>query len=385
MTTTSLPARARCLGFILFTLVLAACDRVEDEMPVPQERAVTVYTVEEAPLMLTARLPGRTVAHRVAEVRPQVSGIVQSRLFEEGSAVTAGQPLYQIDPAPYEAALARAQAQLATSESLYRRYKSLLEQKVIPQQQFDDAEAAWVEAKAALKVAEIDMTYTRVLSPISGRIGRSRVTEGALVSSAQTQEMAIVTQLDPIFVDMTQPVSRILHWRQALEAGLIEAAAGDQGKARVRLVLEDGSVYPREGVLMFSEVNVDSGTGSVTVRAQFPNPDGKLLPGMFVHAELQEGMLQRAKLLPQQAVLRNASGQASVWVVAADGTAQRRPVDARRMLGNTWLVGDGVAAGDQVVVEGLFSLRPGTPVRAEPATGLDLVTDYTRGASQEGS
>ncbi len=356
-------------------LMLAGCSKSQETDNAPQAAPeVGVYTIEERSVALTTTLPGRTTAYRVAEVRPQVNGIIQKRLFTEGAFVEQGQQLYQIDPAPYQAALARAKANLASAENLAKRYERLLKTNAISRQQYDDAQAAWEAAKAEYEVARIDMRYTQVLAPISGRIGRSLATEGALVTNGQPQELARVTQLDPIYVDITQPVTHMLRLQKAVEEGLIESS-GDQ-EVRVGLTLEDGSRYPLEGSLKFSEVTVDTGTGSVTLRAEFPNPDGKLLPGMFVRAHLQEGVRPNAKLVPQQAVSRGPDGNASVWVVTADNTVERRTVETVRTVGNAWLVNEGIEPGERVVTEGVQRVHHGAEVAPVPASNVELVTDF---------
>ncbi|ABM40580.1 efflux transporter, RND family, MFP subunit [Acidovorax sp. JS42] len=327
--------------------------------------AVGVFAVQTQAVTLSTELPGRTVASRVAEVRPQTSGIVQKRLFEEGSVVKQGQALYQIDPATMNARLVKAQAQLQSTENLAKRYAVLREKNAISQQQYDDAMSAWRNAQADVELARIDTVYAKVLSPISGRIGRSQVTEGALVGVGQAQPMATVQQIDPMHVDMQQSMTDILRLQ----------AANAQASANVRLVLEDGSVYPLEGTLKFSEVNVDESTGSVTLRATFANPDGLLRPGMFVRAQLQTGTKPQALLVPQQAVWRNTQGKSMVWVVGDDNVAKPRPVNAVRTVGNTWLVEGGLQSGERVITEGLQKLRGEMPVQPVPAQNVDIVTD----------
>lgn len=363
--------KAACTALAVASVVmLVACGDKRPAQGGPQgPAAVGVYTLELQAVALKTELPGRAVASRVAEVRPQTNGIVQKRLFEEGAEVKKGQALYQIDPATMNARLAKAQAQLASTEGLAKRYEVLREKNAISQQQYDDAQSAWRNAKADVELARIDTVYAKVLSPISGRIGRSNVTEGALVSVGQQQAMATVQQIDPIYVDMQQSMGDILR----LQAQ--NAQSGAKGNAAVRLVLEDGSVYPVEGSLKFSEMNVDETTGSVTLRATFANPQGLLRPGMFVRAQVQTSARDAALLVPQQAVWRNTQGRAMVWVVGEDKVAKPRPVHAVRMVGNTWLVEGGVQAGEQVVTEGLQKLRDAMPVNPVPATNIDIVTD----------
>lgn len=364
-------------------LLLAACREAEQAAaPAPPPAEVGVYTVQAQSLTLTTDLPGRTSAFRVAEVRPQVNGILQERLFTEGSEVKKGQQLYQIDPRTYEAELARSEASLVNAENLARRYERLLKTSAVSRQQYDDAIAALKQAQAEVRVRRIDMQYTKVLAPISGRIGRSLVTEGALVTSGQTQVMAMVHQLDPIYVDVTQPITRLLELRRAMESGRLQSAGQDQ--AEVSLTLEDGSVYPLTGTLKFSEVTVDQGTGSVTLRAVFPNPERKLLPGMFVHAQLKEGVQQDAILVPQQAVIRDARGVATAWVVRPDNSVELREVETLRTVGNAWLIGKGLANGERVVVEGTQRVRGGVTIRPVEAGNINLVADFASGTSRGG-
>ncbi|AGA76055.1 multidrug resistance protein MexA [Pseudomonas putida] len=335
---------------------------------------VGVYTVRSQALTLTTDLPGRTSAYRVAEVRPQVSGILEKRSFVEGAEVKLGQQLYQIDPRTYEARLRRAEANRTTAENLARRYETLLQTKAVSKQQYDDALAAWKQAEADYQVARIDVQYTRVLSPISGRIGRSAVTEGALVTNGQAQSLATVTQLDPIYVDVTQPITKLLGLQKALESGRLQNSGENQ--AHVSLSLDDGSAYPLPGVLKFSEVSVDPTTGSVTLRAEFPNPDRKLLPGMFVHALLKEGVQQAAILVPQQAISRDTRGVPTVWVVKSDNTVESREVETLRTVGNAWLIGKGVNAGERIITEGVQRVRSGIAVNAVEAKNVDLVAEF---------
>lgn len=350
--------------------MLVACGDPAGPQPGAQgPAAVGVYTVQGQAVALTTELPGRAVASRVAQVRPQTSGIVQKRWFEEGSMVKQGQALYQIDPATMNAQLAKAQAHLLSAENLARRYEVLRAKNAISQQQYDDAMSAWRNAQADVELARIDTVYAKVLSPIAGRIGRSLVTEGALVTQGQSQEMATVQQLDPIHIDMQQSMADILRLQSE------NARSGAKGNAKVRLVLEDGSVYPLQGTLQFSEIQVDESTGSVTLRATFANPDGLLRPGMFVRAQVQTAARDAALLVPQQAVWRNTQGQAMVWAVGDDKIAKPRPVNAVRTVGNTWLVEGGLQAGEQVITEGLQKLRGEMPVNPVPAQNVDIVTD----------
>lgn len=361
--------------FPLAALLLTACGASEPPAANPPPPAVGVYSVQARPLTLMTDLPGRTSAYRVAEVRPQVSGIVQKRSFIEGSEVTAGQPLYQIDSRTYDARLAKARASLITAQNLAERYQRLLQTNAVSRQQYDDAVAAWKEASAEVQVATIDVQYTKVLSPITGRIGRSAVTEGALVTNGQAQELATVTQLDPIYVDVTQPITKVLALQRALASGKLQQTGEDS--AVVSLTLDDGSDYGLNGTLKFSEVNVDQSTGSVTLRAQFPNPERKLLPGMFVHARLKEGVRENAILLPQQAVTRDSRGAANVWVVKPDNTVEQREIQTLRTVGNAWLVGQGINDGERVVAEGLHRVRSGITVLPSDAMTVSLKADFS--------
>lgn len=353
--------------------LLAACGPSEPQQPQQRIPEVSVYTVQARTLTLTTDLPGRTSAYRVAEVRPQVTGIVQERLFDEGSEVQKGQQLYQIDPRTYEANLARAVANLKTAENLAKRYERLLSTNAVSQQQYDDAMAGWQQARTEVEVARIDVQYTKVLSPIAGRVGRSTVTEGALVTNGQPQELATVTQLDPIYVDVNQPITKMLGLQRALDSGRLQTAGENQ--AQVSLRLDDDSLYPLPGLLKFSEVSVDPGTGAVTLRAEFPNPQRRLLPGMFVRAQLQEGVQENAILVPQQAVFRDTRGRANVWVVDAANMVEQREVDAVRTVGNAWLIDSGLQEGERVITEGLQRVRNGIEVSASVANNVELRTE----------
>jgi membrane fusion protein, multidrug efflux system len=369
--------RQNRLAGLFAVLLLAACDHPQaaSNAAPPPPPEVGVYTVQAQPLTLTTDLPGRTAAFRVAEVRPQVSGILQKRLFTEGTEVNAGEQLYQIDPATYQAAYDKAQANLVTSKRRAERYSQLVQTGAVGLQDNDDATAAWKEAQAEVESARIDLDHTKMLSPISGRTGRSMITEGALVTNGQAQALVTIQQLDPIYVDVTQPVTEILRLQRALDAGHLQRAGGDG--AEVRLTLDDGSEYPLPGTLKFSEVSVDQGTGSVTLRAVFPNPDRKLLPGMFVHAELKEGVQENAKLVPQQAVTRDASGNATAWVVKPDNTIELRQIETLRTIGNAWLVGKGIEAGERVVAEGTQQMRNGLQVKPVDATNVQMLASFT--------
>lgn len=351
----------------LAALTLVGCQD-EATPPAAQAPQVGVVTLAAQPYTLTTELPGRTAAFRIAEVRPQVDGIIQKRLFTEGSEVKAGQQLYQIDAATYAASLKSAEASVASARSLASRYKELVVDKAVSQQAYDEAEAARLQAEAALEKARIDLRYTRVLAPIGGRVGRSVVTEGALVSNGQSTAMATIQQLDPIYVDVTQSSKELLRLRRDLAEGRLQKAS--DSAAKVALKLEDGSHYAHEGTLKFSEVAVDESTGSVTLRAVFPNPDHLLLPGMFVHAELVSGVKQNAILAPQQGVTRNQRGEPTAMVVGADNKVELRVLKADRTAGSAWLVEEGLNAGDRLITEGLQFVQPGAEVKAVPATNV---------------
>jgi len=345
--------------------------------PPPMIPEVAVMTVQPKEVVITTELPGRTSAYQIAEVRPQVSGIIQKRLFTEGAEVKAGQPLFQIDPALYQAALDNAEAALARSEAQLpaiqlraSRFKDLLEQNAVSQQDYDDAAAALKQVqadiqfgKASVETARINLQYTTITAPISGRIGKSNVTEGALVTAYQPLALATIQQIDPIYVDVTQSTADILRLRQQMEKGQI----GQNGKNRqVRLLLDDGTEYPLKGTLQFRDITVDPSTGSVTLRMTFPNPKGILLPGMFVRAIVQEGINKKAILVPQQAVMRDPQGNFIVFLVDDKGIVQPRPITVDRAIGSDWLVSSGLAPGERVIVEGIVKVKPGMHVKTVP-------------------
>lgn len=374
-------ASAALMSILAVAVFLAGCQE-EAAPPAQQKPTVGVVTLQAEPFAVTTELPGRTRAYRIAEVRPQVNGIIQKRLFTEGSEVKAGQQLYQIDAAVYEATLKSAQASLASSKSLADRYAELVKDQAVSKQAYDEARAASLQAEAELERARIDLRYTKVLAPISGRIGRSAVTEGALVSNGQAQELATIQQLDPIYVDVTQPARDLLALRRDLADGRLQKAG--ENAAKVTLKLEDGSDYGHEGKLEFSEVTVDPGTGSVTLRAVFPNPDKVLLPGMFVRAQLVAGLKSEAILVPQQGVTRNTKGDPTAMVVNAESKVEVRPIKTERAVGNRWLVGEGLQPGDRVITEGLQFIQPGVEVDAVPATNVDNIGVPAGPQGQEG-
>ncbi len=362
------PAKRALVPALLVAMAtLAGCGKNEAPQQA-QTPEVGVVTLQAQTVPLSTELPGRTTAFRVAEVRPQVNGIILKRLFKEGSDVKEGQQLYQIDPATYEATYQSAKANLMSTQQQAERYKLLVADEAVSKQQYADAQAAALQAKAAVDQAQINLRYTKVLSPISGRIGRSAVTEGALVTNGQATAMATVQQLDPIYVDVTQPSTSLLRLRRELAAGNLQKA-GDNA-AKVKLFLEDGSAYPLEGRLEFSEVSVDQGTGSVTIRAVFPNPRHELLPGMFVHAVLQEGVKDKAILAPQQGVTRDLRGQPTALVLGADDKVELRNIKTDRTVGAYWLVTEGLKPGDRLITEGLQYVQPGAKAKAVPAKNV---------------
>jgi membrane fusion protein (multidrug efflux system) len=360
------------------SLALTGCDDKQAQQG-QQMPEVGVVTLKTEPLQITTELPGRTSAFRIAEVRPQVSGIILKRNFTEGGDIEAGVSLYQIDPATYQAAyesakgdLAKAQAAANIAQLTVKRYQKLLGTKYISQQDYDTAQAdaqqanaAVVAAKAAVETARINLAYTKVTSPISGRIGKSAVTEGALVQNGQATALATVQQLDPIYVDVTQSSNDFLRLKQELANGKLKQ---ENGKAKVELVTSDGIKFPQSGTLEFSDVTVDQTTGSITLRAIFPNPDHTLLPGMFVRARLEEGINPTAILVPQQGVTRTPRGEASALVIGADDKVETRQIVAAQAIGDKWLVTEGLKPGDRVIVSGLQKVRPGAQVKAQEVT-----------------
>jgi membrane fusion protein (multidrug efflux system) len=331
------------------SLALAGCGEApQQQMPPP---SVGVITIKETPVALTTELPGRTSPYAVSEIRPQITGIVKARLFVEGSAVKAGQALYQIDPAPYEAAYAAAAATLAAAKTRADRFAILLKENAVAPQANDDARATYLQAKAQADAARINLNYTRITSPISGRIGASSVTVGALVTAQQ-----------PIYVDVDQSSSELVALRRAAQAGTLS----EGGTAVVKLKLEDGSDYAHEGKLQFTDVTVDPSTGAVRLRAIFPNPEGLLLPGLYVRATVTQGTDPHGILAPQQGVGRNAKGEPTALVVDAKNFARLRVLKTGRSIGGDWQVLEGLKVGDRVIVEGLQRVQPDMPVSPRP-------------------
>lgn len=368
----------RCLplsGFIVCAALLTGCDGQENPQQHAQAPQVSVHIVKSAPLAVTTELPGRTDAYRVAEVRPQVSGIILHRNFTEGSDVKAGESLYQIDPATYQAAydnakgeLVKAQAAANIAHLTVKRYVPLVGTQYVSKQEYDQAvataqqaDASVVAAKAGVESARINLAYTKVTSPINGRIGKSSVTEGALVTNGQATALATVQQLDPIYVDVTQSSSDFMRLKQQTSL-----QKGDTSS--VELLMENGQPYPLKGTLQFSDVTVDESTGSITLRALFPNPQHMLLPGMFVRARIDEGTQPDAILVPQQGVTRTPRGDATVLVVNEKNQVESRTVVAPQAIGDRWLITEGLKNGDRVVISGLQKVRPGVTVVAIPDT-----------------
>ncbi|KQM59916.1 MULTISPECIES: efflux RND transporter periplasmic adaptor subunit [unclassified Sphingomonas] len=366
---------------LALALLLSACGgggESQQQQGAPQgPPQVGFVTVQPQPVTLTTELPGRTAPYETSDVRPQVNGLILARLFQEGDYVRQGQPLYRIDPSPYQAAVAsaraalsRAQASIASTRNLARRYGELVKINAISRQEYENAvtgaqqaEADIAAQRAALRQAQIDLSRTTITAPISGRIGRSVFTTGALVSAAQTNALATIQRLDPIYVDIQQSSADLLKLRQQIMGGDLSRGAG---AARVRLKLEDGSTYPIEGTLKFTDVTVDPATGTQAIRAVFSNPRGLLLPGMYVRAELVEGTQANGILVPQRAVTRDPKGAATVLVIGPDGKLAPRPLQTKRTVGDAWLVTGGLNAGDKIVVEGAQMLQPGTPVKGYP-------------------
>lgn len=368
------------IALLAAMLLLAGCS--EPAAPTGQGAAVpevAVVTLAPRAVELTTDLPGRTTDFRQAEIRPQVSGILQQRLFTEGQQVAAGQLLYKIDPAPYQAALSSAEAALSSAKAMQHnarlkadRIDGLLGSKVISQQDADDAKAALLQAdaavasaEAALLTAQINLNYTDITAPIAGRIGRSLVTEGALLTANQAQGLATIRQLEPIYVDLTQSGIELLKLKRQLR---VDMPANESAALKVELLLDDGSRYAEPGRLQFSEVNVDPGTGMVTLRAVFPNSNADLLPGMFVRARLYHGSIEQAILVPQKAVSRTPKGDATVLLVNSANQVELRPVTLGKSYGQHWLVTEGLQSGERVIVAGLQKVRPGATVTVVSAT-----------------
>jgi membrane fusion protein (multidrug efflux system) len=377
-------ARPLWVAGVLSAFLLAGCGPSNKDAAAgapPPLAQVGVVTVALSDIGLTTELPGRLEASRVAQVRARVAGILQKRLFSEGSDVKAGEALFTIDSAPYAAAyasaqasLARAQANLEQATALAQRYQPLVKANAVSKQEFANAEAAQKQAeadvavgKAAVQTAKITLDYAAVTAPISGRIGRALVTEGALVGQGEFTQLAVIQQINPMYINFTQPAAEVMKLRKALEAGQLKRASGDEA-VKVRLVLEDGSVYAQSGRLLFSDLSVDQATGQIMLRAEVPNPKGLLLPGLYVRVRLEQAQATNAMLLPQQAVTRSAQGD-TVMVVAADGKVAPRKIKVGDSQGNQWVVLEGLQAGEQVMVDGFQKLRGPAPVKPVPWTG----------------
>ncbi|MCB5363161.1 efflux RND transporter periplasmic adaptor subunit [Pusillimonas sp. CC-YST705] len=360
-------------------LLLAACGDKPKQGPdmANMQVPVSVVTVQPSRAEISVELPGRVSAIKDAQIRARVDGIVESINFKQGGDVKAGDLLFTIDPAPYQAARASAYAELKRAEAnaisarqLAQRYSKLIQANAVSRQDYDNAvaqaaqaDAAIAAAKAALQAADINLGYTKVTSPINGRIGQSMVTEGALVSAAAATQMAVVQQIDDVYVDVTRSTTELAAMRRDLASGRYQRT--EDGAAQARVVLEDGSLYDQDGEMLFSGISVDPGTGQVTIRSEFPNPEQILLPGMYVRVRLPQAVDVNAMLVPQQALQRAADGSSSLMVVV-DGKVQVRPVEAGISIGSNWLINKGLAAGDVVIVAGFQKLRPGAPVQAMP-------------------
>jgi len=357
-------------------LVLTACGQsTAQTAPAAVAVEVGVVTLSTQDVTLHTELPGRTVAFQTAEIRPQVGGIILQRQFTEGGAVNAGDALYQIDPASFaatvqsaKASVAKAEADLQQAKAKASRYQQLIQQRLVSQQDYDEIQANFQQrqaevaaAKAQLTSAQIQLDYSSIKAPISGQISKSSVTAGALVSAGQATALATIAQLDPIYVEVTQSSAELLKLKKSLASGAL-----GQGSTKVRLTLEDGSQYPLQGQLQFAEVTVDASTGSVVLRAEFANPQQLLLPGMYVRATIASAVKSAAVLAPQRGISRNAKGEATAMVVNKEGIAELRLVNASRTIGDQWLIETGLNAGEQLIVEGLQKIRPGSPVKAVP-------------------
>jgi membrane fusion protein (multidrug efflux system) len=340
---------------------LSGCGKQSGPPPKMPPQSVGVLTIAEQAVPLVAELPGRTSPFAVSEVRPQVSGLIQKRLFVEGSNVKAGQVLYQIDPAPYQAAYDSAAATVASTRAKADRYGALLKQNAVSGQDYDDAEAAYKLAAANAQSARINLAWTRITAPISGRIGASSVTQGALVSAQQATALATISTLNPIYVDIDQSSNELLALERQIRSG---DATG--GAAAVSLTLDDGTTYRHEGKLQFTDVTVDPATGTVRLRAIFPNPDGLLLPGLYVRATVTQGVDPHGILVVQSAVNHDAKGDPYVLTVDAQNMARLTPVKTGRAVGADWQVLSGLKAGDKVIVDGLAKVQPDMPVAPEP-------------------
>ncbi len=389
--------RAVQIVLLAACLALGVSCKEDKAVQAKREQSVTVLVVEPSDVPLTADLPARVNAYRKAEVRPQVEGIIVDRLFTEGSLVKEGQSLYKIDPQVYQAALDSAQASLEsakaklTAAQLKRsRRRSLRQAQAVSEQEWEDANAEYLQAlanvnlaRAQVRTAEIRLRYTDVLAPISGRIGKSACTQGSLVTANQPDELAVIQQLDPVYVDMTQSALNLLKLRERVLKGTLVPPPG--GSAKVQARLETGSLYEADGELKFSDITVDEGTGMVLLRAVFPNPEGVLLPGMYVRALVNVGVQKNALLVPQLAVRRNAKGVGSVFVATAAGEAEERIVEARERAGGFWIVASGLKPGEKVVVSSLQNMRHGTRLKIDEVLTLKDLKDQTEAKARAGA
>jgi membrane fusion protein (multidrug efflux system) len=386
--------RAVLLGSLIATGTGCGGGHVQSSAATP---TVSVVTLRSTPVSLSTDLPGRVSAYRIAEVRPQVNGVILKRMFTEGEHVRSGQQLYQIDPARYEANLEsamasnmRARAAAAIAKITVERYRTLVRAHAVSRQDYDNAsatlqqdEADIAATEAAVRTARIDVAYTKVYSPISGRTGRSSVTEGALVTTNQAMSLVTVTQLDPIYVDLTQPSTTLVRLKRELGSGQLQSIGATNAVAK--LLLEDGSAYQSTGTLQFSEVTVDQGTGSVTLRAIFPNPGDLLLPGMFVHATIEEAVRTGAILAPQQGISHAPDGTATAFIVDSNDRIQKRMVELERAQGDRWVVTSGLTAGDRLVISGFQRIQAGTVVSVTDSTAGDSTTQVSSLALARGS
>lgn len=380
------------LALLLLAAAAAGCNSEKAAAPPPQQTQVSVVVLHPQPVAITAELPGRVAANLVAEVRPQVGGIIKSRLFKEGSEVKAGDLLYEIEPAPYQAAYdsavaAQQKAEAAAVNARLRaeRYRELLQRNAASQQDTDDATATLAQAradvaaaKASVETARINLDFTKVTAPIGGRVDRSTLTPGALVTANQAVALTTIRQLEPINVDVIQSSTNLLNFRQAVAEGRLKLSGGN---VAVKLKLDTGADYPQAGKIEFAESTIDVTTGTFTVRAEFPNPDRLLLPGMFVRAVVEEGIAPNSFLLPQRAVTRNPKGEATAKFVQADGKVEQRVLTTRRSIGNNWLVDTGVKDGERVIVEGGQLVRPGQTVTADEVS-VDEATGELKSANR---
>ncbi|TCL95752.1 membrane fusion protein (multidrug efflux system) [Rhizobium sp. PP-WC-2G-219] len=370
--------RLTLAAVVISAAFLSACQQEESQaqgQPAPPPSEVAVVTTKTEELPITNELPGRIAATRTAEVRPRVSGIVVERVFEQGTTVQQGDVLYRIDPKPFqvqvdsaEATLARARAAQTQARNTSDRQEQLRRSNVATQQNFDDAVALLAQADADVAIAEagvasarLNLEYTNVTAPISGRIGRALITEGALVSQSGTENLATIQQLDPVYADFTQTATDVIRLRKALQDGQLMT---DANEAAAQLVLDDGTPYPEKGRLLFSEAAVDETTGQITLRGEFANPNGDLLPGMYVRGQIQQGIERNAIAVPQQAIQRDTAGKALVYVVNGESKVEIRPVMTSRVVGDRWVISSGLKADEKIIVEGFQKVGPGAPVKA---------------------